>query len=199
MSTQNNDSAQNTNDIESPSTPSPGENHANNPSDANTDTPGQAPEKDRLIPVTEAIRYRKRAQAAEQQIGLLQSQLSETQTALSQTRQTIAQLERRQKIDALLADADAVDFEVARLLTEAAVEVMDQPDVALAIADLKRGKPYLFRQRSGGMTQAMSARPRDSHSHSTHEAAQAAATSGDRRDLLHYLRLRRTGTHAQRA
>lgn len=158
-----------------------------------------APESDRLVPVTEAIRYRKRAQAAEQQVGALQTQLTDLQGRLTQTQQTIAQLERRQKIDALLADADAVDFEVARLLTEAAVEVMDQPDVAMAIADLKRGKPYLFHQRSIAAAQAMSARQRDSHSHSTHEAAQAAATSGDRRDLLHYLRLRRSGAHAQRA
>lgn len=153
-------------------------------------------ESDKLVPVTEAIRYRKRAQAAEQQLSELQGKLKNVEAELSKTQQTIAYLERRQKIDALLADADAVDFEVARLLTEAAVETMDEPDVALAIEDLRRGKPYLFRQRAAASAAAMSARARGGVSPSTIEAAQAAAASGDRRDLLQYLRLRRNGSHA---
>ena len=162
--------------------------------------PRTAPtESDKLVPVTEAIRYRKRAQAAEQQLTELHSKLKTVEGELNKTQQTIAQLERRQKIDALLADADAVDFEVARLLTEAAVESMDEPDVALAIDDLRRGKPYLFRQRAAASAVAMSARARGNVSPSTIEAAQTAATSGDRRDLLHYLRLRRNGSHATTA
>lgn len=166
--------------------------------DATTET-STAIENERLVPVAEAIRYRKRAQAAEQQVGALQNQLGELQGKLNQTQETIAHLERRQKIDALLADADAVDFEVARLLTEVAVEQMSQPDVAIAIADLRRGKPYLFHQRGKATAQAMSARHRADDSDSTHDAAQAAAASGDRRDLLQYLRLRRNGSHALRA
>lgn len=156
-------------------------------------------ESDKLVPVTEAIRYRKRAQAAEQQLSELQGKLKNVENELNKTQQTIAHLERRQKIDALLADADTMDFEVARLLTEAAVESMDEPDVALAIADLRRGKPYLFRQRAAASAAAMSARTRGNASPSTIEAAQVAAASGDRRDLLQYLRLRRSGSHAATA
>lgn len=158
-----------------------------------------ATESDKLVPVTEAIRQRKRAQAAEQQVGELQNKLKDAQDELGKTQRTIAQLERRQKIDALLADADAVDFEVARLLTEAAVEVMEEPDVATAIEELRRGKPYLFRHRAAPSAGAMPARARGHDSSTTMEAAQVAAASGDRRDLLRYLRLRRNGSHAATA
>ena len=37
---------------------------------------------------------------------------------------------------------------VARLLTEAAVETMAEPDVASAIDELRRSKPYLFRRKT---------------------------------------------------
>jgi len=157
------------------------------------------------VPVTEAIRYRKRAQAAEQQLGDVQSKLTAAESELAQTRQTIASLERRQKIDALLADADTMDVEVARLLTEAAVEVMAEPDVRTAIEELRRSKPYLFRQRSGAFASAgapagaMPARGRGGDSASTSDAAQVAAGTGDRRDLLTYLRLRRNGSRAAMA
>ena len=156
--------------------------------------PAIDPPSAKLVPVAEAIRYRKRAQAAEQQLTELRAKLSTVETDLSKTRETIAVLERRQKIDALLADSDVVDVEVARLLTEAAVEVMDQPDVAAAIADLRRSKPYLFRNRRAEAG-AMSARTRGP-SQTVITAAEQAASTGSRHDLLRYLRLRRSTSHA---
>ncbi len=149
-----------------------------------------------MVPVAESIRYRKRAQAAEQELETLRSQLNDSHAELTQLRDTVSVMERRQKIDALLTDADAVDFEVARLLTEAAVEAMDEPDVHLAIDELRRSKPYLFRSPRG-VAGAMGVRRYDPHEQAE-QAADAAARSGDRRDLLHYLRLRRNG-HAQSA
>lgn len=155
--------------------------------------PGELPSP-RLVPVTEAIRYRKRAQTAEQQLDGVRKELDSVRQQLDQSRQAIDTLERRQKIDALLADADAVDFEVARLLTEAAVEAMDEPDVAEAIGDLRRAKPYLFRRRSSPEASAMPARSRHLAAGGATDAAETAATTGDRRDLLRYLRLRRAAS-----
>jgi len=114
-----------------------------------------------------------------------------TEGELSQLRQTVSSLERRQKVDALLSDAEAVDFEVARLLTEAAVEAMDEPDVAIVVEELRRSKPYLFRRRDVGAS-AMGPKSRHVVEHCD-EAAAVAAQTGDRRDLLRYLRLRRNG------
>lgn len=148
---------------------------------------------DRLVPVTEAIRYRKRAQAAEQRLNELNERLEQLQGELGEAHQTVEHLERRQQIDALLAEADAIDIEAARLLTERAVEQMSEPDVQLAVADLRRTRPYLFRHRSTDGSGAMAARfgSTDSPPAVAEQAAQRAVTSGDRRDLLDYLRLRR--------
>ena len=67
---------------------------------------------DRLVPVGEAIRYRKRAQSAEQGFSELKVRFQNTQVELEQAHQAIMQLERRQKIDKMLTDADAVDLDV---------------------------------------------------------------------------------------
>jgi hypothetical protein len=146
--------------------------------------------QEKLVPVTEAIRYRKRAQAAEQQLASLQTQLDELRVQLNASRETITSLERRQKIDAMLAEADAIDLEAARLLTEAAVANMDEPDVAQVVADLRRHKPYLFRRGVGSGSASMSPRLSDEHV-GAEKAAERALGSGNRRDLLEYLRLRR--------
>lgn len=148
-------------------------------------------EPDKLVPVTEAIRYRKRAQLAEQQLAELQAQLDDAQQRYASAQQSIDTLERRQRIDALLAEADAIDLDAARLLTEAAVQSMDEPDVAEAVADLRRHKPYLFHPDSTG-TDGLALAPQiEGPDDPLAHAAEQAQHSGDRRDLLRYLRLRR--------
>ena len=154
--------------------------------------PAEAPpEQDKLVPVTEAIRYRKRAQAAEQQLEGLQAQLTEAQQRAEQAEQTITSLERRQRIDALLAEADAIDLDAARLLTEAAVQQMDEPDVTEAVQDLRRHKPYLFHPDSSDAQGLALAPVIEGADDPLAQAAEQAQHSGDRRDLLRYLRLRR--------
>ncbi|MEM6260572.1 MAG: hypothetical protein AAGI37_20165 [Planctomycetota bacterium] len=158
-----------------------------NPSDQEPAEPGQ----DRLVPVNEAIRYRKRAQAAEQQLAGLQARLDEAQQRAEQAEQTITSLERRRQIDALLAEADAIDLDAARLLTEAAVQSMDEPDIAEAVQDLRRHKPFLFHQDSSSAQGLALAPQTGGQDDPLAQAAEQAQHSGDRRDLLRYLRLRR--------
>ncbi|MEO0513647.1 MAG: hypothetical protein AAF108_12275 [Planctomycetota bacterium] len=153
-------------------------------------TPPSGPaEADKLVPVSEAIRYRKRAQTAEQQLGELRDRFTRLQSQLDDSRQTITSLERRQKIDALLTDSNAIDLEAARLLTEISVSQMDEPDVASAVNELRRQKPYLFRRPRGTIDSAMA--PHVDPPAPERLAAERAAVTGDRRDLLDYLRLRR--------
>ncbi|MEX0745373.1 MAG: hypothetical protein WD118_07195 [Phycisphaeraceae bacterium] len=147
--------------------------------------------EDKQVPVSEAIRYRKRAQVAEQQLGDVQTQMQAMQAKLDQAQQTVTHLERRQRIDALLAESEAIDLDAARLLTERAVQEMDEPDVQAAVADLRRHKPYLFRKRISEGNGAMAPRLSDDAMPEAEDMAHRAATSGDRRDLLRYLRLRR--------
>jgi len=142
---------------------------------------------DKLVPVTEAIRYRKRAQTAEQQLDATRSKLAELRTQLDESQELIASLERRQKIDALLAESDTIDLDAARLLTERIVLEMSDPDVRTAVEDLRRHKPYLFRQRHA----RSSAAALGESVQAVDQVAAEARTTGDRRDLLRYLRLRR--------
>ncbi|MEM9417484.1 MAG: hypothetical protein AAGA25_00335 [Planctomycetota bacterium] len=67
---------------------------------------------------------------------------------------------------------------------------MDEPDVDAAVSELRRQKPYLFRQRRRSTDSAMA--PRVELPAAEEKAAERAAATGDRRDLLDYLRLRRT-------
>ena len=146
---------------------------------------------DKMVPVTEAIRYRRRAQQAEERLGVMERELSALREQYGASQETIAALERRERIDALLTEADAVDLEAARLLTEVAVSAMDEPDVAQAVADLRRHKPYLFDHGGVGLPSALGPREPEYHADPAVDAADQARTSGDRRDLLRYLRLRR--------
>ncbi len=147
---------------------------------------------DKLVPVSEAIRYRKRAQTAEQQLEQLSEQLRDAHAKLDEANHAITGLERRSQVDAMLMEADAIDLEAARLLTEKAVLEMDEPDLKLAIEDLCRHKPYLFRRRIETGASAMAPAVQDHGRDPAELAAQDAARSGDRRDLLRYLRLRRS-------
>jgi len=117
------------------------------------------------------------------------------QSRISELERTLDAVERRHEIDLALIDADAVDLESARLLTEAAVTAMTDRDVKSAIADLRKRKPFLFRARpaappspAGAMS---SAPPPRAQRDSMESAADDAARTGDRRALLRYLKARR--------
>lgn len=153
--------------------------------------PSDSQGQDRLVPVTEAIRYRKRAQSAEQQLQDMQKQIAESQQRYEQAEQQLEALERRQRIDQLLMEADAIDLESARLLTEAAVQTMDEPDVIEAVDDLRRHKPFLFHASVDEPTGLALAPRIEAEGDPLVQAAEQAQHSGDRRDLLRYLRLRR--------
>ncbi|MEM6391192.1 MAG: hypothetical protein AAF797_00160 [Planctomycetota bacterium] len=122
----------------------------------------------------------------------LNEQLEVLHEQLRQREAQITQLERRQQIDARLTEAHPLDLGTARLLTEAAIQHMDEPDIESAIAELRRDKPWLF--RTTGTPQAFpfapEADPRNEPDPADEAAAHAAST-GNRRDLLTYLRLRR--------
>lgn len=155
--------------------------------------PGPEAGRGRQVPLTEAIRQRRRAQEAESRLTELGDRVCELERDLASAREALDASERSRRIDAALIEADAVDLETARLLTEMAVSQMDEPDVALAVEDLRRKKGFLFRRRAsaaGGSSPAVFASPgRDR----AVVAAREAAGSGDRAALLAYLRARRNG------
>ncbi len=122
-------------------------------------------------------------------VHAMRQQIEQLEGQLDQSRQTVEALERRQSIDALLAEADTIDLEAARLLTQIAVAEMDEPDLELAVQDLRQSKPYLF--RTPQVTQGSAMSPEVEPHTREIQAADRAAMTGDRRDLLAYLRLKR--------
>jgi alanyl-tRNA synthetase len=141
--------------------------------------------------MSEAISERQPPQQADEQPGDMQQHVQSLQGQLEEAQRTIEHLERRQKIDSLLAEAEPIDMEAVRLLTEQAVQQMDAPDVQTAVAELRQRRPYLFRQSTSAAGSAMAARMDEEAMPASERAAEEAASSGDRRDLLRYLRLRR--------
>ncbi len=160
-----------------------------------------------LVPVTEAIRYRKRAQAAEQKITELIDRLSTAEQHLEDARKTVDEAEQRYRIEQLLVEADAIDIETARLLTEATLAQMSEPDIQSAIDDIRSSKQFLFRQSRQkhntpqSVTAASSGAIRPATGSGTqislHDAARSAVTTGSREDLMQYMRLRRNDLPAR--
>lgn len=152
---------------------------------------------ERRVPVGEAIRYRKRAQDAEARAEVLADRVSGLESTLARTREALDSVERRHAIDLALLEADAVDLETSRLLTELAVSEMDEPDIGAAVGELRARKPFLFRgsarDRGRPVGAAMSGRALQAGSDDEGlvDAAEAAARRGDRGALLRYLRARR--------
>jgi hypothetical protein len=137
-----------------------------------------------------ATGMRRQAHAAEAQLNDVVTQLRDAERELTEARRTITALERREKIGDHLRRAGAIDLDVARLLTEVAIADMDEPDVRGVIDDLRRHKPYLFASGGGGLGRR-SMGPRVEPPDPADAAADQAGQTGDRRDLMTYLRLRR--------
>lgn len=147
--------------------------------------------------IQEAKRYRRRAQQAEASLCEVQTQLDEAQRALADREQTIQAMERRERIDHLLRQAETIDLEAARLLTEIAVQQMDEPDIEAAVHDLREARPYLFPSIDESIASgATSPQVPEKAAPQAERAAEEAVVTGRRDDLLRYLRLKRKGRGA---
>ncbi|MEM1330628.1 MAG: hypothetical protein AAGG07_08720 [Planctomycetota bacterium] len=152
--------------------------------------PAPEPARERAPTTTEAG-WRSRALEAEQRLAQLEPRLRELEAELEAAEAQVRIAERRQQIERELSEAQAVDLETATLLTEAAVEGMDAPDVGAVVSDLRRRKPFLFRADPQGPLGLSGGAEQPSGDRLAQEAADRARGSNDRRELLRYLRLRR--------
>ncbi len=120
-----------------------------------------------------------------------QDNLQQMSADLADAQEKIKSLEMRQAIDQQLTEQETIDLEVSRLLTECAVNLMEEPDIKEAVSTLKRKKPYLFRGVGFALGGAMG-RHQPAHRHDQIKAsADKAKQTGNRRDLLSYLRSKR--------
>ena len=149
----------------------------------------------KLVPVTESIRYRKRAQSAEKKIEALAEQLREAKSEAKKMAEQLSSIEVEQKLTRKLAAAGTVDLETAVLIAKARIEGQDDADLDGVVKQLKREKQHLCAGNSdGAVTAKKTAGVKDRMQNSQtilERAARKAATTGNRTDLQEYLKLRR--------
>lgn len=164
----------------------------------------------RLVPVSESIKYRRRAQKAEGRVEEVEQQLKEMQSQFDAHSDEIARAEaqrdeaasrlvateNRLTAERLMATAGLADTETAMLLLSKRVDLTQELDgsaIADAVEQLLVDKPFL---RAGGASPlpgtTASVKPSAPGGVAAlADAAERAIESGDRRDVAEYLRLRR--------
>jgi hypothetical protein len=148
----------------------------------------------KLVPVAESIRYRKRAQSAEKQVQTLTEELAEAKSQATQLSEQLKTVQVEQELVQKLAAAGAVDLESAILIAKARIDDADNADLDSVIEQLKRQKQYLFGSSKEKVASKKTASAKDrlaSGQTVLEKAANKAATTGNRRDLQEYLKLRR--------
>jgi uncharacterized protein YhaN len=150
----------------------------------------------KLVPVGESIRYRKRAQSAENKVEALAEQLAQAESRVCEMAEQLQGLQIEQKLMRKLAAAGAVDLETAVLIAKAGVEGKEKADLDGVVEQLRKEKQYLFAGQTGvGMTVKRTAGAKDRVQNSQtvlEKAAKEAAVTGNRTDLQKYLKLRRS-------
>ena len=170
-------------------------------------TPGQ------VVPLGEAIRYRKRAQEAERRVSELTVEREQQSEAIKtargeaekvnrefqETREKLGNLEREVSIDRELGRMNVRDLETASLLVSHRLASDAEAGIEETVKKVLEEKPYLVRGEEERIRRELpgmlsGARGEASVHSGQHlaRAAQKALGSGDRRDVIEYLRTRRS-------
>jgi len=148
---------------------------------------------EKLVPVSEAIRYRKRAQNAEKEAAGLEQQLKLSMEKNEQLAGQLDKLRFEQKVATSLTKAGVKDMEAAVLIIKARMESEDQ-DVDSVIDQLRKEKGYLFSdmETSTAASKTAGVKQRTGGGQAVLEnSAKRAAVSGSRTDVHDYMRVRR--------
>ncbi|MFH1615030.1 MAG: hypothetical protein ABIG61_08105 [Planctomycetota bacterium] len=148
---------------------------------------------EKLVPVSEAIRYRRRAQSAEKRVAVLEDELANSKFCGEQLTEKINQLEIERELISKLGSAGVCDLETGLLLAKARVPKGQDSDPETIVQQLRREKQYLFKDSPGIVIhRAAGAKQKGPECAGVLErAGRKAATSGSRADLQEYLKLRR--------
>lgn len=148
-----------------------------------------------LVPVSESIRYRKRAQAAEQKLAELDGQLQESNERSNSLTAELEELRQDRKLAESLISAGVSDIETALLVAKKRIEASDgDMDVRSVVESLQKEKSFLFGKSDSSASSVRTLPVRDKTSGvrgAVEKAARNAAVSGSRRDLQEYMRVRR--------
>jgi hypothetical protein len=148
----------------------------------------------KLVPVSESIRYRKRAQSAEKKSELLTDELADAKAEVTKLNEQLSQVHVERELTRKLALAGAVDLEVAMLVAKSKMSGQSEADSDSVIEQLKNEKQYLFVSSNESVVSQKTAGVKDRVAHpqaALERAARRAAKTGSRVDLQEYLKRRR--------
>lgn len=151
---------------------------------------------EKMVCVGEAIRYRKRAQAAEAESASLEQEVRELRSSNERLSGELREVRTEQELAGRLSAAGVCDMEAAVLLAKARLAENSGADIDEVVVQLRKEKSYLFDSETGGsmarrtsgvkVTQGGERRVLESR-------AKQAVESGSRRDLYEYMRAKRLG------
>ena len=170
-------------------------------------TPGAGEPK--LVPVAESIKYRRRAQQAEERLQQVEQQLKEVRQQIEQradetaqaeaqrdeARQQIVEMHNRILAERLMGQAGVIDLEAACTLLQGRLDLgeeLDEDAIVRGVEGLLLDKPFLRASSPPLPPATASARMvPGAGAAQLAQAADRAAHSGGRKDVANYLRLRR--------
>ncbi|MCK4958791.1 MAG: hypothetical protein KAT00_05315 [Planctomycetes bacterium] len=155
---------------------------------------GLGPEK--LVPLHEAVRYRRRAQSAEKEAAAAKQQLQESVSSSEVLAGQLDEMKVDRKLSEKLTEAGVCDLEAAVLLAKARLKDCDGGDVESVVEQLRKEKRYLFGEQGDvavgvGMKTSGVKDSRSGGRRVLEGAATKAAVSGSRNDVHEYMRARR--------
>ncbi|MCE5340531.1 MAG: hypothetical protein LLF92_05310 [Planctomycetaceae bacterium] len=149
---------------------------------------------EKLVDVSEAIRYRKRAQMAEQKKTLLEQALIEHKSEIEKLNRNISQMSiERQLIDKFVS-AGVKDLEAAVIIGRSRLEKDSQVSADDVVEQMRKEKSYLFSESPAPTVIAKTSGVKNKLSQTTgvlERAAKKASQTSSRADLQEYLRTRR--------
>jgi len=151
---------------------------------------------ERMVPVGEAIRYRKRAQGAEKTAASLEEEIRQLRASNELLSDELREVRMEQELTSRLSAAGACDIEAAVVIAKARMERSDEDDIDEVVSQLRKEKSYLFESERGGSISRRTSGVKGAQGGERRvlEArAKQAAESGSRRDLHEYMRAKRSG------
>ena len=151
---------------------------------------------DRKVPVGESIRYRKRAQAAEQKLQELDSQLHESKARSESLSAELDGMKLERRVVSSLVSVGVSDLDTAMLIVRERLsgEGSDEIDVDSLVEQLRGEKGYLFGGFEGLTAAERTSGVKDrlvSGKSILESTAKRAVSSGSRTDVQEYMRVRR--------
>jgi hypothetical protein len=160
------------------------------------ETEEETEQEGKFVPVSESIRYRRRAQSAERKAAMLEEEVTRAKSQNEQLCEKVSRIELENKLVTKLISEGVSDLEAAVSVAKSRMEGSDDLDVDEVVEQLRREKNYLFGDAglhlSPSKTSGVKSRQVGSGQSIIERAAQRAAKSGHRGDLLEYLKLRRS-------